>query len=103
MTSNANRFAHVLGASLVASLVAACGYAPDADGDGLPAVRSTPPAEPAGDDPAFVLAHRSWLMAGDGLTPRDDLAVTVGAPAGTRFVDAWIDAGAGARLVAQAD
>jgi hypothetical protein len=43
-------------------------------------------------------------MAGDGLTAKDDSwDVTVAAPAGTSFVDLWLDDSPGARLTAGSD
>ncbi len=79
--------------------------ATDAGADaGPPAIRTTPPNAPMEDDPNFQVTARRWLMAGDPLTPRDALVdVVVTAPAGTRVVDAWIDATPGVRLEARAD
>src|SRR5262249_19723123 len=40
-------------------------------GTDVPPLRATPPAPPGGDEPNFQINARTWLMAGDGLTPRD--------------------------------
>ncbi|MSP63147.1 MAG: hypothetical protein EXR72_22980 [Myxococcales bacterium] len=62
-----------------------------------------PPSAPTANDPRFVVQSRTWLMAGDGLTPGDRYEVTVTAPPGTGYVDAWIDRSRGVRLQSQGD
>jgi hypothetical protein len=63
-----------------------------------------PPSAPAADDPAFGVTLRRWLMAGDGLTPRDEtLEVAVTAPDGVRVVDLWIDGDSATRLTRRQD
>src|SRR5262245_13069549 len=62
-----------------------------------------PPKPPASDDPNYQVTARAWLMAGDGFTPADHYDVTVVAPTATRFVDLWIDGGAGVRLARTMD
>lgn len=74
-------------------------------GTDVPPLRATPPAPPGGDEPNFQINARTWLMAGDGLTPRDatwNVTVSwVGSPDGApRVVDLWIDQGPGVRLQA---
>ncbi len=68
-----------------------------------PPPRATPPAGSPTDDPRYTVTARAWLMAGDGFTAADPYRVTVDAPAGTRFVDLWIDGGAGVRLARGGD
>ncbi|MEZ4367733.1 MAG: hypothetical protein R2939_15870 [Kofleriaceae bacterium] len=72
------------------SLAAACG-------DPDPGPR---PASPAADDPAFtVRGARAWSLIGNAATPGDDTFVlTVTAPAGTGYVDVWVDDAPGQRL-----
>jgi hypothetical protein len=81
-------------------LVLGCGD----DTKTVPPPAAHPPAAPPQDDPNFTVAAKSWLMAGDGLTPKDDAwDVVIGAPAGTGFVDLWIDDTPGVRLTANPD
>ena len=70
-------------ASVFAALTIALGHA---------ACGTSPPLPPDANDPAYTVTARTWLMAGDGLTPRDaTLDVLVAAPANVKSVDAWLD------------
>ncbi|MBA3541972.1 MAG: hypothetical protein H0T79_20315 [Deltaproteobacteria bacterium] len=68
--------------------------------DSEPGIRSTPPDDPAVNDPAFtVRALENWYLVGDGLTADESMmTIVVDAPAGTKFVDAWIGSLAPVRL-----
>lgn len=60
-------------------------------GSELPAIGDRP-EPPATNDPAYtVRSVKDWYLIGDAATEgQDTLTVFVDAPAGTRFVDAWI-------------
>ncbi|MBK9071008.1 MAG: hypothetical protein IPL79_08410 [Myxococcales bacterium] len=61
-----------------------------------PAVAAPATVEP---DDRFVVGGRSWYLIGNALTEgHDELDVTVWVPAGTKFVDAWLDDAPGVRL-----
>src|SRR5688572_29928212 len=77
----------------------ACGSSGSPGPGGTP--NPMPPSPPAGaDDPSFeVMLSRTWLMLGDGLTPKDgSLEIRVTVPANTEIVDLWIDGGSARRL-----
>lgn len=59
---------------------------------GDPAPDPNRPTTPDQNDPAFAAqGARHWYLIGDGVTPGDDtMTVIVTAPAGTRFVDAYV-------------
>jgi len=86
-----------LPACLALLLLAACG------GESGPAAE--PPATPAENDPAYtIVGVDGWYLIGNALTPgQDTLTARVTAPAGTGFVDAWLDGGPGVRLHDQSD
>ncbi|MCA9679271.1 MAG: hypothetical protein H6709_05020 [Kofleriaceae bacterium] len=79
---------------LPASLIAACG-----DND-IPAPADTAPPAPVQNDPRFAIdGARHFYLVGNDLTPgQDELTIHVTAPAGTAYVDAWIDGNPGVRL-----
>ncbi len=79
--------------------LAACG-----DND-LPAPRDIAPAAPDANDPAFTI-HRlkSWYLIPDGLSTDDDqITAEITAPAGAKFVDAYIGELAPLRMVREGD
>jgi hypothetical protein len=84
-------------AMALALAASACGGDPDPSVD--------PPAAPSENDPAYTIAGvEAWYLIGDALTPgQDELTLRVQAPAGTGFVDAWLDGAPGERLRAQSD
>src|SRR5579885_3576300 len=83
---------------LAAILVLGCGDDGGGMGQGPPSAPST------GNDPAYQVTAKAWLMAGDGLTAKDDTYdVAVTAPAGTSAIDLWIDQGPPARLTTNPD
>ena len=71
----------------------------------FPAPRSELPTAPAANDPAFAIQGlRSWYLLGDGATPgQDQVTIIVQAPAGTKFVDAYLADLPPQRMIDQAD
>ena len=80
---------------LAVTALAGCGE------DGVPGPAETPPAAPAANDPAFEIGRvGAYYLVGDVLTPaHNSLEVQVRAPAGTEYVDAWVNGRPGVRLV----
>lgn len=78
----------------LAQMVGACS-------DELPGIAQTPPAPPAANDPAYTIAYDQWHLVGDALTPADNTLgqIVVSAPAGTRYIDAYVDGLAPFRLI----
>src|SRR5690242_20062775 len=82
--------------ALLAVLVLGCGDdAPQAP----PPPAAHPPAAPPQNAPNFQWQARSWLMAGDGLTPKDETwDVLVAVTDGAGYVDLWVDDTPGQRM-----
>ncbi len=78
----------------LAAAVLGCGDDP------LPPPSESPPTAPATNDPAFQIGdNRAYYLIGNDLTPgQDTLALVVLPPAGTDFIDAWVDGAPGVRL-----
>jgi hypothetical protein len=69
-----------------------------------PPIADRAPRAPAADDPAFRVDAPAWLLAGDALTPAQDVVeVAVRAPAGVEVVDAWLADRPGVRLTREGD
>src|SRR5690348_670896 len=63
-----------------------------------------PPAAPDQNDPAYSIEGGTWYLVGNDLTPGGDtLNLTVVAPEGVHYVDAWVNGAPGVRLVRDAD
>jgi hypothetical protein len=79
---------------LVALLVIGCG-----DDAGFPPPAAHPPAAPTQNASNFQWQARSWLMAGDGLTPKDQTwDVLAAVTDGASYVDLWVDDTPGQRM-----
>ena len=82
---------------LALSLAGSCGGA----GEEIPGPRP----QAADDDPAFTVGEvAKWQLVGNALTPgADEIALEVGAPAGTQYIDAWLGDAPGVRLERRGD
>jgi hypothetical protein len=71
---------------VVLAVVSAC------SSNRYPDPKPNPPAPPDQNDPAFTQQGvRAWYLVGDGVTPGDDqMTGIVTAPAGAKFVDAYV-------------